>query len=184
MRSLHSLALILLLTCLAHAQQIRSVPDGDLFFNVIPQRTELTEADTLLLKVELTNVGRDFVLVAMDDLCLNPGAGLTLSVTDKDSKPIKMSVPLTCVPDSAASDRDHFVRLAPDAIFGRLIHLQGSRIAPNPGAYVLTFTLRGTISPKRLAQMIAANPANKSMITAFNSQSTPLIVKVPIRLRP
>ena len=163
---------------------MRSVADGDLFFNVIPQKTDIAAADTLLLKIEITNIGKDVVLIAMDDLCLNPYAGLSLSVTDKDSKPIKMSVPLTCIPDTAASDRERFVRLAPDAIYGRLIRLQGSRIAPKPGAYLMTFTLRGTVAPKRLTQIFAVNPADKTTITVLDSQSTPLIARVPIHLRP
>src|SRR6266704_452041 len=174
MRSRHLLALFLLLTSLGHAQRVRSVQDGDLFFNVIPQRNTLTAADTLLLKIEITNISHDVVLIAIDDLCLNPEAGLTLSVTDESSKPIKMRVPLTCIPDSSATDREHFIRLAPDAIFGRLIRLQGSRIASKPGAYFLSFKLRGTIRPAQIAQMFRTPSApNSAPIIAFSTQSTP-----------
>jgi hypothetical protein len=188
MRSPHLLALLLLLTSVGYAQKVRPVQDGDLFFNVIPQRNTLTSADTLLLKVEITNIGHDVVLIAMDDVCLNPEAGLSLSVTDQSSKPVKMSVPLTCIPDSSATDRERFIRLPPDAIFGRLIRLQGSRIASKPGDYFLTFTLRGTMRPAQIAQMFhppSASPAAKSTpITAFCSQSTPMISKIPIHLQP
>jgi hypothetical protein len=185
MRSRHLLALFLLLTSLGHAQKVRSVQDGDLFFNVIPQRNTLTAADTLLLKVEITNIGHDVVLIAMDDLCLNPEAGLTLNVTDEASKPIKMSVPLTCIPDSSATDREHFIRLAPDAIFARLIRLQGSRIAAKPGTYVLSFTLRGTLQPAQIAQILRTPaPASSAPIHAFCTQSTPMIAKIPIHLQP
>ncbi len=148
--------------------QVRPVPDGDLYFHVIPAKTTLHSNETLLLKVEVTNVGNDPILVRADDLCLNPGAGLALSVADSSAKDIKISVPLSCAPNPA-SNGDGFVRITPDAFYGRVLRLEVDKICQKPGVYDLTFTFHGTLSRKAAAQIL---PHSKAVV--FTSDATPL----------
>jgi hypothetical protein len=173
------LATLLLLVVSVRAQNVRPVNDGDLSLLIIPKVTVVHGADSLLMKVEVTNIGKDIILLRADDLCLNPGSGLTLSVTDSSGHPLKTSVPLSCVPAANISERDAFVHLAPDAFYGRLVRIQASRIAPKPGIYELTFTLRATKSRREVGQILGTTP---TPITAFTSNSTPLVFKLPIQI--
>ncbi len=161
------------------AQNVRPVPDGDLFLRIIPAASGIRGAESLLIKVEVTNVGKDVILLRSDDLCLNPGSGLTLSVSDSSGHPLKTTVPLSCVPSSNESERDGFVHLAPDAFYGRLVHIEASRIAQKPGRYELAFTLKGTMSRKEIGAIFGAE---KTPITAFTSNSRPLVFRLPIQL--
>jgi hypothetical protein len=175
-----ALFFVLFLTCSAFAQ-VRPVSAGDLSLLIIPAKSAIHADDSLLIKVEVTNISNDVVLFRADDLCLNPGAGLTLKVTDSSGHELKNSVPLTCVSVPDQADRDAFVHLSPDAFYGRLIRIQATRIAPKPGRYELTFTLRGTVLRKDVAQIINAE---KTPTVAFTSECEPLVFKLPIQLAP
>jgi hypothetical protein len=168
-----------LYTAALSAQNVRPVRDGDLSLLVIPKATGLRGVDSLVLKIEVTNIGKDPILLRADDLCLNPGSGLTLTVKDSSGHTLKTAVPLSCVPSVNTSERDGFIRLAPDAFYGRFVRIEASRIAQKPGTYELTFTLRGTKSRREVGQLIGATP---TPITAFTSNSAPLVFKFPIQL--
>jgi len=176
------LALLLFFLSFTAFAQVRPAADGDLSFLVIPAATTLQKSDSLLMKVEITNIGNEVIFIRADDLCLNPGAGLTLKVTDSSGHELKNSVPLTCVPVPDQSDRDGFVHLSPDAFYGRLIRIQATRIALKPGRYELTFTLRATVTRHDVARAVGAN--NKKSVVAFTSESSPLVFKFPVQLAP
>lgn len=174
-----ALMTLLCIVASASAQNVRPVADGDLSLRIIPAATGLRGAESLLIKVEVTNIGKDVILLRADDLCLNPGSGLSLSVHDFAGHPLKTTVPLSCVPSSNATARDGFIHLAPDAFYGRLVRIEASRIATKPGTYELTFTLRGTMSRREVGQVIGPTPAP---VIAFTSNSSPLVFKLPIQL--
>ena len=167
--------IVIALLAASLSAQVRPVPDGDLFLRVIVASSQLHPDDSLLLKVEITNVGNESILIHPSDLCLNPGAGLSLSVTDSSSRPVKVSLPLTCPMATAASGPDGFIRIDPDAFYGRVLRLQLNKICPAPGTYDLTFTLHGVLSRKDIE---AALPRSRSVV--FSADSAPLSDKVRI----
>ncbi len=173
---LRGLLASLLLLPVSVAAQIRPAPDGDLFFHVIPAKTTLGADDTLLLKLEVTNVGRDPILLRSDDLCLNPDAGVSLSASDGSGKEMKVSVPLTC--KFTSDDADGFVRIAPDAFYGRVVRLQVSKICPAADTCTLTFTLHGTLTREAAAKMLP--PRTKAVV--FTSDAAPIADKLTLKI--
>jgi hypothetical protein len=174
------LALLLLVSISAMAQ-VRPAKDGDLSLRIIPNASLVHVNDTLLMKVEVMNIGKEPIYLRTDDLCLNPGAGLTLQVSDSSGQALKSSVPLTCVSVPESADRDSLVRLAPDAFYGLLIRIQPNRISPKPGRYLLSFLLRGTLSRQQCAQILRVD---KTPAIAFTSDSTSLEFRIPIEIAP
>jgi len=174
------LSSLLLVACAASAQ-LRPVPDGDLFLRVIANKIVVHPEDSLMLKVEVTNVGRDPILLLPDDLCLNPEAGLNLRITDSGGHEIKTATPLTCVPTPSLSDQERFVRVDPDAFYGRVLRLQLSRLLPKPGVYTLEFTLHGTLTRAQAAQMLAPQ---KRKLVVFTSDCRTLASTFRIEVQP
>ena len=177
---MRQLALLLLVSISAMAQ-VRPAKDGDLSLRIIPNASIVHANDTLLMKVEVMNIGNDAIYLRTDDLCLNPGAGLTLKVSDPSGRALKTSVPLTCVSVPASADRDSLVRLAPDAFYGLLIRIQPSRISPKPGRYLLNFALRGTLTRQQCTQILSVG---KTPTTAFTSDSSSLEFQIPLEIAP
>jgi hypothetical protein len=174
------LALLFLVSISAMAQ-VRPAKDGDLMLRIIPNASLVHENDTLLMKVEVMNIGNAPIYLRTDDLCLNPGAGLTLQVSDSSGHELKTSVPLTCVSIPESPDRDTLVRLAPDAFYGLLIRIQPTRISPKPGRYVLNFALRGTLTRQQCQEILRAN---KTPTVAFTSDASSLQFQVPLEIAP
>jgi hypothetical protein len=172
---------LLLLVSISAMAQVRPAKDGDLSLRIIPNASTVHTNDTLLMKVEVLNIGNDPIYLRTDDLCLNPGAGLTLKVSDSSGHALKTSVPLTCVSVPATADRDSMVRLAPDAFYGQLIRIQSSRISPKPGRYLLNFALRGTLTRQQCAQMLSVA---KTPTVAFTSDASTLEFQIPLEIAP
>jgi hypothetical protein len=170
---------ILLLISISAMAQVRPAKQGDLSLRIIPNASVVHANDTLLMKVEVMNISNEPIYLRMNDLCLNPGAGLTLKVSDSSGHALKSSIPLTCVsiPDSA--DRDGLVRLAPDAFYGQLIRIQPTRLSPKPGRYDLVFELRGTLSRQQCAKILNIG---KTSTIAFTSDSSSLLFEIPIEI--
>jgi hypothetical protein len=178
--SMRRFALLLLVSISAMAQ-VHPAKDGDLSLLIIPNTSFVHSKDTLLMKVEVMNIGRDPIYLRTDDLCLNPGAGLTLQVSDSSGHALKTSVPLTCVSVPETVDRDSLVRLAPDAFYGLLIRVQPNRISPKPGRFLLNFSLRGTLSRQQCAQILRVD---KTPAIAFTSDSSSLKFQVALEIAP
>jgi hypothetical protein len=172
---------LLLLVALAASAQVRKVGDGDLYLQIIPDRVELHPSDMLRLKVEVVNVGRDPIHFLPNDLCLNPDAGLTLRVTDADGHEVKISLPLTCTKSSEAEGVESFVRIEPDAFYGRMLRLHADRLFSKPGIYGLEFTLHGTVTRADASKIF---PSKRPPAVVFSNDSFPPTAKFRVQFMP
>jgi hypothetical protein len=158
--------------------QTPEAEEGTVYLRAIANKQTIQFDDVLLLKLEVTNIGRDPLYFFSDDLCFNPGAGLSLEVRDSGNKILKPSVPLNCPPaEPDVTDAQRFQRITPDSFFGRFAQLQVSRIVPKPGDYQLTFTLRSTVTPQRASQLPKSGKPR-----AFLSTDPPLKSTIDIKV--
>ena len=106
---------------------------------------------TMLMEVQLTNVGEDTLYVYRWDLCWGQGLALNMRVKDSEGRDVHTTILWDCIPPPPKPDEpSQFIRLEPSNFYGLRDEIKLREIVNKPGKYQLIIQIGSSLSPEFL----------------------------------